>query len=78
MPMGPDGSADPAGPRLFVVGTGGGNLRSFNGPPLPTTEVRNNNTWGVLRLDLAPSSYTWEFLRATGGNFTDSGTGTCH
>jgi hypothetical protein len=77
-PMGPDGSADPDGPRLFVVGTGGGNLRDFGGPPLPTTEVRNSNTWGVLKLTLLPTSYEWEFLPAPGsGGFTDSGSGSC-
>ena len=78
MPMGPDGSPDPDGTRLFVVGTGGGNLRAYDGPPLPTTEVRNSNTWGVLKLTLLPNGYEWEFLGAPGGGgFTDSGTGSC-
>ena len=76
-PMGPDGAADARGPRLFVVGTGGGNLRDYDGPPLPTTEVRNSDTWGVLKLTLEPARYEWEFLPIEGATFRDAGSGTC-
>lgn len=69
---------DERGVRLFVVGTGGGNLRNFAGDPLPTTEVRNSETWGVLKLTLRPAGYDWEFLPVEGGTFTDSGSGSCH
>jgi hypothetical protein len=78
-PMDADGKRDDAqGVRLFVVGTGGGNLRSFANDPLPTTEAREDDTWGVLKLDLKPSSYAWEFLPVAGSSFSDSGIGSCH
>jgi hypothetical protein len=78
-PMDAEGQADPnRGVRLFVVGTGGGNLREFENPPLATTEVRNDDTWGVLELTLRAGAYDWEFLPVRDGGFTDAGTGTCH
>jgi hypothetical protein len=76
-PMDAAGARDPRGPRLFVVGTGGGNLRRFHRPPLPTTEVRDGATWGVLRLDLRPGGYDWRFLPTRGATFTDRGSGDC-
>jgi acid phosphatase type 7 len=76
-PMNADGTRDAAGTRLFIVGTGGGNLRPYRNPPLPTTEVRNDDTWGVLRLDLRPDGYDWRFLPVQGRTFTDRGSGTC-
>jgi hypothetical protein len=76
-PMNADGARDPGGTRLFIVGTGGGNLRPYRDPPLPTTEVRNDDTWGVLRLDLRPDGYDWRFLPVQGRTFTDRGSGTC-
>ena len=48
-----------------------------NGEADPTTEVRNSDTWGVLKLSLVPSGYRWEFLPALGGGFRDSGSGSC-
>jgi hypothetical protein len=78
-PMDAGGKRDDAqGVRLFVVGTGGGNLRLFANDPLPTTEARQDDTWGVLKLDLKPSGYDWEFLPVAGSSFSDSGTGSCH
>lgn len=77
-PMNADGQPDATGVREFVVGTGGGNLRPFGNPPLATTAVRDNTTWGILRLNLSPGSYAWKFLPAVGGSFTDAGEGTCH
>jgi hypothetical protein len=78
-PMNAEGQRDEAnGVRLFVVGTGGGNLRSFKNDPLPTTEVRDDETWGVLKLGLKPRTYDWEFLPVAEGSFTDSGSGSCH
>jgi len=76
-PQDADGRADPErGIRAFVVGTGGGPLYPF-GRPAPNSQVRDNRTYGVLRLTLAPAGYRWAFLSA-GGRFTDAGTGTCH
>jgi acid phosphatase type 7 len=78
-PMDAAGNRDnETGVRLIIVGTGGGNLRAFDNPELPTTAVRDASTWGVLRLTLGEGEYAWEFLPVEGGTFTDSGTGTCH
>ncbi len=73
----PGGSADPGrGIRQFVVGTGGVSLSSFSGTA-PNSEVRDDNTHGVLKLTLHPSSYDWEFIPVAGESFTDSGTTNC-
>jgi 3',5'-cyclic AMP phosphodiesterase CpdA len=78
-PMDAAGKQDDVnGVRLIVVGTGGGNLRPFENPPLPTTVVRNDDTWGVLKLTLSAGKYKWNFLPVQGSTFTDSGSGTCH
>jgi hypothetical protein len=37
-----------------------------------------NGTFGVLKLTLAAGGYSWEFVAASSGAFTDSGTGSCH
>jgi hypothetical protein len=77
-PQDPTGTADPQrGMREFVVGTGGKSQRAFR-DPLPTTEVRSASTFGVLRIDLHAESYDWKFIPVAGGEFTDSGSGTCH
>lgn len=76
-PQTPAGAADPArGIREFVVGTGGASHYGFAGAK-PNSEVRIPNQYGVLKLTLAPGSYTWEFI-ATGGGVLDSGSGRCH
>ena len=72
-PQDADGGADPAwGIREFVVGTGGASHYNF-GPPLPNSEVRNSDTFGVLKLTLHPNSYDWDFVPEAGKTFTDSG-----
>ena len=74
----PDGKADPEhGIREIVVGTGG---RSHGplGFAIPNSEVRNWDTFGVLKLTLAPGKYTWEFIPEEGKTFQDSGSGVCH
>ncbi|MGH9431903.1 MAG: metallophosphoesterase family protein [Terriglobia bacterium] len=78
-PQDPDGRADPArGIREFVVGTGGKNSHRSFGKPVANSEVRNADTFGVLKLTLHPTSYDWQFIPVAGGTFTDSGTGACH
>ena len=77
-PQDPDGRTDPRhGIREIVVGTGG---RSHDplGFALPNSEVRNTDTYGVLKLTLAPLGYTWEFVPEEGANFRDAGAGVCH
>ncbi|HEY7685453.1 MAG TPA: Ig-like domain-containing protein [Gemmatimonadales bacterium] len=76
-PQNPSGGADPdRGIRLFVVGTGGAKPYPF-GAPLANSEVRYNDSWGVLRLTLWPDAYGWQFI-AVGGRVRDSGSGHCH
>jgi acid phosphatase type 7 len=76
-PQDPDGKPDPAhGIREFVVGTGGKSHRGF-GEIVPTSEVRNSDTYGVLKLTLHAKSYDWEFIPEAGKTFRDSGSGTC-
>ncbi len=61
----------------FVVGTGGKQLTDVN-PIMPNSQVFNNVTYGVLRLELKEGSYSWQFLPVAGGTFTDSGSQPCH
>ena len=73
-----DGTASGAGIRQFVVGTGGfHSLYDFVTPPRPNSEVRFKG-FGVLKLTLGATGYSWEFLPIPGSNFTDSGTAACH
>jgi hypothetical protein len=65
------------GMRSFVVGTGGRSLYPWPGSPEPSTAVRANDTYGLLQLTLGATDYSWRFVPASGGSFTDSGSGTC-
>ena len=76
-PMNAEGQPDPLGLREIVVGTGGGPLYPF-GPARPTSEIRNNTTYGVLKVTLRPDGYDWQFVPVEGSAFTDSGSGECH
>jgi hypothetical protein len=77
-PVDANGTRDEAqGIREFVVGTGGKDFHGFS-TPLPTSEVRNRDTFGILQLTLRPTSYAWQFLPIAGQSFTDTGSGTCH
>jgi hypothetical protein len=78
-PQSPSGAADDArGIRQFVVGTGGRELRPFRTTIEANSEVRNANTFGLLKLTLHPNSYEWKFIPVAGKTFTDSGTSDCH
>lgn len=77
-PQDPNGKKDlTKGIREFVVGTGGGSLYEFI-RPATNIEARNDNTYGVLKLTLHPTSYDWEFIPVAGKTFTDSGSADCH
>ena len=65
------------GIREFVVGTGGSNLTEIEFIA-PNSEVRNNDTYGILKLTLHPTRYDWEFVPEAGKTFTDKGTDECH
>jgi acid phosphatase type 7 len=60
-----------------VVGTGGESHYAIWGP-IANSEVHNDDTYGVLKLTLRPSSYYWKFVPVAGQSFTDSGTTSCH
>jgi hypothetical protein len=78
-PQDADGTLDAAhGIRQFVVGTGGKNHYPITGAIVPHSEVRNDDTFGVLELTLRPSGYDWRFLPEAGKTFSDSGSATCH
>ena len=67
---------DPNGIRSFVVGTGGGGVYEFKSKAA-NSEVRDNSTYGVLKMTLKKGKYDWQFIPMAGKTFRDSGTGTC-
>lgn len=70
------GDPEPAfGVREIVVGTGGENLAPF--ATIKSTSEVHAQSFGVLVLHLAPTSYTFEFVDIN-GKALDSGGGTCH
>lgn len=71
------GNADPNGIRQFVVGTGGGPHDRFEGPTAPNSEIRKQETYGVIELTLHADSYDWRFVPVAGDTFTDAGSDTC-
>jgi len=74
----PQGQADGNGVREFVVGTGGASHYDFDTPE-PNSEVRNGDTFGVLKLTLHADSYEFEFAPVAGQTFTDGpATTKCH
>lgn len=74
----PTAAPDPSrGLRQFVAGTGGAELYGM-GPPTANSEVRDDQTIGVLKLTLKAASYDWRFLPVAGQTFTDQGTTACH
>jgi hypothetical protein len=76
-PQDSDGNRDPQhGIREFVVGTGGRSHYRF-GRVQPNSEVRNSDTFGVLKLTLSSADYAWEFIPVAGKTFTDAGSAAC-
>jgi Calcineurin-like phosphoesterase len=76
-PQDSNGRADSRGIREFVVGTGGAPLTPLRGS-VPNSQVRDDTTWGVIKLTLKPDSYDWQFVPVAGRSFTDSGSDVCH
>jgi hypothetical protein len=68
--------ADPNGIREIVVGTGGRDSQGF-GTVSPNSLVRKNQTFGVMKLVLKPTSYDWSFVPDPSTPFADSGSGSC-
>jgi PKD repeat protein len=74
----PDGTSDPArGIRQIIAGTGGYDLGSAFGSPLPNSELRSRAAFGVLKLTLRADDYSWEFVPQTGSSFQDAGSNSC-
>lgn len=65
------------GIRSFVVGTGGRSLYPFDNPPGPQTEIRADDSYGLLMLTLHATSYDWRFVPAIGSTLVDAGHGEC-
>jgi calcineurin-like phosphoesterase family protein len=77
-PMNAGGTLDRArGMREFVVGTGGAFFTGVSGAK-PNSEVRQNSTYGVLKLTLRSTSYDWRFVPEAGKSFSDTGSQVCH
>jgi hypothetical protein len=71
------GHLDPfAGPREFVVGTGGRDLGAIRGAGR-NSEIRQDKAFGVLALVLSRTGYAWSF-DSEGGAFVDTGSTPCH
>jgi acid phosphatase type 7 len=64
------------GMRQFVVGTGGAYTRSV-GEPIANSEVIEQHIFGVVKFELFPDRYTWQFIPVEGMSFTDSGSDMC-
>ncbi len=77
-PLDPTGASDPTyGIRHFTIGLGGESHHAA-GTQLPTSEALDDQTYGIMKLVLQPTSYTWQFLPVAGETFTDAGSGTVH
>jgi hypothetical protein len=79
-PLNPDGQIDQTrGIREFVVGTGGDDHHRARAP-VHGSELRNSNSFGVLKLTLRVSSYDYQFVNdgTAGATNNDNGTAQCH
>ena len=66
------------GIKSFIVVTGGRSLYPLTRPADPASELRRNDSYGLLMLTLRDGSYDWRFVPAPGSTLTDAGTGQCH
>jgi len=71
------GNPDPErGIRAFVVGTGGAGVYRFK-KVAKNSEVRQWESYGVIKFTLHPDRYDWEFVTAKGEPFEDRGSAQC-
>jgi hypothetical protein len=75
-PQTASGSSSSTGIRQITVGTGGRDSQGF-GTVLPNSVVRKNHIFGVLKLTLSPTSYSWSYVPDPTTPFSDSGSGNC-
>lgn len=73
----PNGVLDPVnGIREITVGTGGADHTTL-GTLAANSVVTDTTTFGILKLTLHPTSYSWNFVPAV-GMFKDGGSAACH
>jgi hypothetical protein len=75
-PQDADGNFKSRGTRQFVVGTGGAQLKGFV-TIQPNSKLRYVAGYGVLRMNLSPGKYSWNFLPVPGAPPADSGWANC-
>jgi uncharacterized protein YjdB/PKD repeat protein len=76
-PMTPSGVRDDArGIRSFNAGSGGDSVLEPTAVA-PLSEI-HSTAFGVLKMTLEADRYGWQFVPMVPGQFTDSGSGTCH
>lgn len=61
----------------FVAGSGGSDHTPFVLPMQPNSVTGDAVDFGVLKLTLHATSYTWQFIPVS-GSYSDSGTAVCH
>ena len=66
------------GIRSFVVGTGGRSLYELTRLPDRRTELRANDSYGLLLLELRNADYGWRFVPIPDDSLSDSGSAACH
>ena len=76
-PQTPGGDRRRRGIVEFVVGTGGKSLGSFSDPE-DNSVVREDDSYGVLRMTLRPHGYDFAFRSVLGSDFRDAGSHRCH
>ena len=68
-------TVDPNGIRMFVLGMGGRSLASFT--TIRTGSEVRSRTFGVEKLTLNSSGYSWQFMPEAGKTLTDTGSDSC-
>jgi beta-glucanase (GH16 family) len=77
-PLNASGAVDTQrGIRSFVAGTGGNSALYPVGSD-NRLEIKNADTWGVLKLTLGADGYSWNFMPVAGKTFSDAGSESCH
>jgi 3',5'-cyclic AMP phosphodiesterase CpdA len=75
-PQDASGRPDERGLVELVIGTGGRHAYDFL-EPKPNSIVRETPVFGVVRLELGPDGWRFEFVPVPGDEFTDHGGGSC-
>jgi hypothetical protein len=77
-PQAPDGRLDRRrGISAYTVGSGGHSHYHYEGTARNSV-VKDDETYGVLRLTLRRRGWDWRFLPVAGRSFTDAGSRQCH